>query len=801
MNIKIKKVMVLGSGVMGSAIAAHFANIGIPSYLLDIVPPKSSDDDKKRGLTENNPQFRNRIAQSNLEKLRKAKPAPFYEKDFESLITCGNFDDNLNWVSEVDWVIEAVLEKLDVKRALFSRVLKHWKEGTILSTNTSGISINQISEGFTENQKKHFLGTHFFNPPRYMKLLEIIPTEKTDPEIVRFISHFGERSLGKGIVYAKDTPNFIANRIGIFGMMDVMRLMVLGKYTVPEIDAITGPALGRPKSASFRTADLVGIDTFCHVAKNVYDSLPNDESRNIFILPDFLKKMVEGGLIGDKSGQGFYKKVRGEKKEILAIDYEKLEYYPTEKPKFGSIETSKNFENTDERIRSVVYAKDRAGEFAWKNISNILLYSANRIPEISDDIVNIDRAMKWGFNWELGPFEIWDAIGVQQSVEMMGKEGKKIPEFVKELVASGKNSFYKSKNGKNFYFDVKTLDYKEVEKDQKIILLSPLKEQSKIIKKNAGASLIDIGDDVLCLEFHSKMNSIGQDIISLMKEAVKLTEANYRGLVIGNEGENFSVGANLMMLLLEAQEGNWDEIDLIVREFQSVNMLLKYCVKPVVIAPFGITLGGGCEVVLHGSRVRALAETYIGLVEVGVGVIPAGGGTKEMLIRNMDLVPKDVPVDPFPYVRKAFETIGMAKVATSAYEARNFLFLRPEDSVTTNKDFLIQDAKNDVLAMSLAGYKPPRRANKILAQGESALSTIKMALYNMKEGGYISEYDAFIGEKLMYILAGGNHIQKREVTEDYILDLEKEVFLSLCGQRKTQERMQYMLKNGKPLRN
>jgi 3-hydroxyacyl-CoA dehydrogenase len=801
MTREITKVAVLGSGVMGSAIAAHLANAGIPSYLLDIVPKELTPEETAKGLSLASPAVRNRIVNAGLDSAKKARPAAFYSSDFARLITIGNFDDNLAWLKDVDWIIEVVVERLDIKQSLLKRVDTIRKPGTIVSSNTSGIPINQIKEGLSEDFRKHFLGTHFFNPPRYMKLLEIIPTAETLPDVVGTMASFGERTLGKGIVYCKDRPNFIANRIGVFAMMEAMRTMLEGNFTIEEVDQMTGPATGKPKSATFRTGDIVGIDTLVHVANNLYEAVPDDEMRQMFVVPEFIKKLVENKMLGDKTKQGFYKKVKGEGKNILTLDYTTLQYRERQKGKFASIEAGKNIESLTERLKMLTYANDRAGEFIWKTTGAILLYSANRIPEISDDIVNVDKAMRWGFNWQLGPFEMWDAIGVEASVKKMRAEGKTIPPMVEKLLASGEKSFYEKSNGVTYYFDVKSGKHVAAEEKTGLVLLPSYRDRNRLIKKNSGASLIDIGDGVACLEFHSKMNAIGEDILSMTSFAVQEVGKNFEGMVVGNEGDNFSVGANIMLMLMSAQEGDWDELDMMARAFQKATQSLKFSPKPVVAAPFGMTLGGGCEFALGADKIRTAAELYMGLVEVGVGIIPAGGGCKEMLVRALDGVPKDSDADLFPFVKRVFETIGMAKVSTSAVEAKEIGFLRKSDGITMNKDYLIADAKATVLAMVKEGYKQPMSRTDIPVLGESALATLKMGMYLMKSAGRISEYDMHVGTKLAYILCGGDLSAKSLVSEQYILDLEREAFLSLAAERKTQERLAYMLKNGKALRN
>jgi len=798
---RINKVAVLGSGTMGAQIAAHCANAGLEVLLLDITPKELTKQEEARGLTLESKAVRNRIVNGGLDAAKKIKPAAFFSPRVTGLISTGNFDDDLEKLSSADWIIEAVIEKLEIKRDLFSRVDRFRKTGTIVSSNTSGIPIRAMSEGMSEDFRKHFLGTHFFNPPRYLKLLEVIPTADTQEEVVSNIADFCDRRLGKGIVFAKDTPNFIANRIATFSSLNAVRVMMEGGYSIEEVDAITGPVVGRPKSASFRTTDIVGLDTALYVAENLYQAVPNDERRDVLVPPDFMREMVKRGWTGNKAGQGFYKKQRGEggKTEYEVFDYKTLEYKPAEKVRFPSIDAAKANENTAERIRALIYGKDRVGEFLWKTISANLIYTANRIPEIADDIVNIDNAVKWGFNHELGTFELWDAIGVEKSVAKMREEGQEIPPLVQKLLDSGKKSFYEKREGRTYYFDFASGDYEEVAPRAGVTVLKSLKDQSKVIKKNASASLIDLGDGVACLEFHSKMNAIGADTISMMNFSVKEAGENYEALVIGNQAENFSVGANIMLLLLGIQEGEWDEIGMSVRQFQNANMNLRYSAKPVVVAPQGMALGGGCEITMHGDKARAAAESYIGLVEVGVGLIPGGGGVKELVLRAVeDTSPEE---DLFNRIKNVSQTIAMARVSTSAVEARELGFLRESDHITMNRDRLIEDAKQTALAMVREGYEQPHPRTDIPVLGEPALATIKMAVHMMVRGGFISEYDAHVAKKLAHIITGGDLSHKTLVSEQYLLDLEREAFVSLCGEKKTQERIQHMLKTGKPLRN
>jgi 3-hydroxyacyl-CoA dehydrogenase len=645
---------------------------------------------------------------------------------------------------------------------------------------------------------------HFFNPPRYMHLVELIRTEWTKGEVTCSMAGFLDERLGKGVVVAKDRPNFIANRIGTYGALVTMRAMLDDGYSIEEVDRITGPAAGRPKTATFRTFDLVGLDVFAHVVKNLHENLPDDPERAIFVMPEFVTKMIERGLLGNKTKAGFYqrKKGDGDKREIWTLDTATLDYRPSQKVKLPSLDMAKNIEDTRERLNTLTWAKDRAGQFLWKTISKTLTYTADRIPEIADTVVEVDRAMRWGFNWELGPFEVWDAMGVEKSVAKLKEEGRSIPANVQKLLDSGAQTFYKQENGQRFYFDFASSKYLPLADAPGTIVLKSVKDRTAVIKKNSGASMIDLGDGVACVEFHSKMNSIGGDTLEMLRFAIAETEKNFVGLVVGNQGVNFSVGANLMLMLMEAQDENWEELEMIGRYFQSSVMSLRYSSKPVVVAPFQMVFGGGCEMVLHADRVRAAAETYIGLVEAGVGIIPAGCGTKEMLVRAMDSIPDDMKdADPFPFVKRAFETIALAKVATSAEEARDLGFLRAEDSISMNSDRLIADAKKQVLALAATGYVQAQPRKDILALGAPALATLKLGVHLMKRAGYISDHDALIGEKLARILTGGDLNHATRVSEQYLLDLDREAFLSLIGTRNTQDRIGHMLKTGKPLRN
>ncbi|XWN51552.1 3-hydroxyacyl-CoA dehydrogenase/enoyl-CoA hydratase family protein [Anoxybacillus flavithermus] len=792
--MRIKKAAVLGSGVMGSGIAAHLANVGIPTLLLDIVPKELTAEEQAKGWTLEHKQVRNRIVNQAVQRLLKQKPAPLMSKANLALIEVGNFEDDFHRLAECDWIIEVVVERLDVKKSVFEKVDEVRKQGSIVSSNTSGISIEAMAEGRSDDFKKHFLGTHFFNPPRYLKLLEVIPTKHTDPAVVTFMKQFGENVLGKGVVLAKDTPNFIANRIGTYGLLVTVREMMKGGYSVGEVDSVTGPLIGRPKSATFRTLDVVGLDTFIHVANNVFEKVEGEE-KEAFTVPSFMKTMVEKGWLGSKSGQGFFYK-KG--KDIFELNYETLEYEPTKKLKAPSIEMSKQAKGTANKLKALVYANDRAGQLLWNILSPTLLYSAKLLGEIADDIVAIDRAMKWGFGWELGPFETWDAIGVRQSVEKMKAEGRQVPSWVEDMLASGHETFYKHEHGRVSYYD--RGQYKPVEENEKVIHIQRLKEQKGVIKKNSGASLIDLGDDVALLEFHSPNNAIGFDIVQMINYALEEVDRNYKGLVIGNQGKNFCVGANLAMILMEAQDDNYFEIEMVVRQFQQAMMNIKYSTKPVVVAPFAMTLGGGTEICLPASRIQAAAETYMGLVEVGVGLIPGGGGNKELYIKHLSGMPNGVEFDLQKVANKVFETIAMAKVSTSAAEARELNFLNAQDSISINGDHLIHDAKQTVLALYESGYKPPMR-RKVPVVGETGYATLLLGAQGMYLSGYISEHDLKIAKKLAYVIAGGSVPYGTEVDEQYLLDLEREAFLSLVGEPKTQARMQHMLLKGKPLRN
>ena len=798
---KIRKVAVLGAGTMGASIAAHLANVGIPCYLLDIVLPEVSEEEQAAGITREDKTFRNKLAVAAIKNLTKMRPAAFYDKKDVNLLIPGNLEDDLDKLAEVDWVIEVVVERLDIKKQLFEKVAQNIKPGTIVTTNTSGLSINAMVEERSAEFKKNFLGTHFFNPPRYMKLLEVIPGRDTAPEIVETLVAFGDKVLGKGVVLAKDTPNFIANRIGVYGLLEIVAAMEQDGLTVEEVDALTGLAMGRPKSASFRTMDMVGLDVFLHVAETVKNSATEEWEIKAFEIPSFMQEMVAKKLLGEKNKLGFYKvEEKDGKKDILAIDYKTLSYRPKEKAKFACLEASKKAKSKADSIKALVNADDRGSAFAWKTLRSVIIYAAIKLEEIADDIVAVDRAMRWGFNWEQGPFEIWDAIGVKEATERIEKDGLEVPAVVKSLLGAGLDSFYKKEKGITAYFDQKSKQYRLLDPPAGIIQLSDYKEAGKVVLSNEDASLVDMGDGVVCLEFHSQQQAIGPEVLSMINKAVVEVEKNWQGMVIANQARNFCVGANLMMVLMGAQAEDWDELDMVVYNFQNALMRVKYSEKPVVAAPHSMALGGGYEILAHSDTIVAAAETYMGLVELGVGVVPAAGGTKEMVLRSCENVMDNEAVDLLPFIREAFMTVAQAKVSTSAKEAWSLGYMRSQDTFVANGDRRIADAKNKVLAMVSTGYKPPVQ-RKIRVLGERGMAALKAGIYTMKEGRYISEYDAHLADKLAYIMCGGPLPEGSWVTEQHLLDLEREVFLHLCGQPKTQDRIGHMLKTGKPLRN
>jgi 3-hydroxyacyl-CoA dehydrogenase len=804
MKRRIERAAVLGAGTMGARIAAHFANAGLPCLLLDIVPKDAASGD------------RNKLVTAGIDAAKKSKPASFFTSALASKISIGNFEDDLARVADADWIIEVVAENLEIKRSLLAKVAAVRKPGSIVTTNTSGLPVHSIAEGLPEEFQQHWAGTHFFNPPRYLKLVEVIPGPKTGPDVLQTLADFCDRRLGKGVVFAKDTPNFIANRIGTYSMLNALRLMEKLGMTVEEVDACTGPAVGWPKSATFRTADIVGLDVLMHVVRNIYETAPNDESREAYKVPAFVEEMAKRKWLGDKTGQGFYKPVKGGQgeKEILTLDLNTMEYRPRQKARFASIEAGKSIDGTQERLRTLVAPTfegqkgDKAQQFIWGGLSEMCLYAGRRMPEISGHIVDVDRAMRWGFGWELGPFQTVDALGLQAFVEQVKKEGRALPPIFEKALSAGRKSFYESEKTSTLVFDLASGGAQKVEDPAGIIILQSLKDAGREVERNSGASLIDLGDGVVCCEFHSKMNAIGADLIAMIHKGIKRLEGDFDAMVIANQAANFSVGANLMLVLVGAQEQEWDDLHMAVKQFQNVNLAIKYAPKPVVSAPQGMALGGGCEISLHAAKINAAAEAYIGLVETGVGLIPGGGGTKEMLIRANENAASGEDLDLFHTLRPVFENIAMAKVGTSAEESRELGYLRCGDSVSMNRERLVADAKQTALAMVRSGWKPAApswqegaQTTQIKVLGESFLSAAKMVIHLMVRGGYASDYDAHVARKLANILAGGALSAPQKVSEQYLLDLEREAFVSLLGEKKTQERIAHTLKTGKPLRN
>jgi 3-hydroxyacyl-CoA dehydrogenase len=812
---RINKVAILGAGTMGARIAAHFANAGVPSYLLDIVP---ADVPAGAGAVA-----RNKIAAAGLDAAKKSKPAAFMDSSLARLVTVGNFDDDLKKLAEVDWIIEAVVENLDIKRALLRKVEAIRKPATMITTNTSGLPVGKIAEGFSDDFRRSWFGTHFFNPPRYMRLLELIPTPEADRALIDAVTHFCDVQLGKGVVLAKDTPNFIGNRIGTFSVLNVMRLMQEMDLTIEDVDALTGQAVGWPKSATFRTIDLVGLDILGHVVSNMTANV-HDE-RSDLRLPDFFTQMLERKWLGDKTKGGFYKKVKGGsggEDERLALDWKTLDYHPRQKPKFAALDMAKNIEDTGARLRMLLGLEgspqkgDKAGAFLWSALTDLWTYSANRVPEISDSIVEIDRAMRLGFNWELGPFELWDAAGVEATVARMKKEGRPVAANVEKLLASGKKSWYaddpKTSSGRA-YFDLATGNWKPVLVPEGVWSVAVAKKSNGVVKKNSGASLVDLGDGVACIEFHSKMNSLGADIVGFILQTLRPGGPGdaFDAFVITNDATNFSVGANLMLLLMSVQEEEWDDVDLAIRQFQGMTQAIKFSPKPVVVSAFGLCLGGGTEISLHAAARQPHAELYTGLVEVGVGLLPGGGGCKEMLLRAVDGAAAAHgksssealagSIEMLEAMKRAFETIATAKVATSAHEAHGLGFLHDSDRITMNRERVLSDAKARAIELVRAGYEPPVPRTDIPAPGEGLLATLRMGVHMMRQGDYITEYEVKLGTKIAEILCGGNVTPGSLISEQYVLDLEREGFKSLCGEKKTQERIQYTLKTGKTLRN
>ena len=762
----IRTVGIVGAGTMGAQIGALFASIGVDVWLLDLTP---------------------QLSKESVQRVRKQKPDPFYTPDAAARIRTGGFDEHFGVLADCDWIIEAVVERADIKRPLLERIDKIRRPGSIVSTNTSGLSIAELAEGRSDDFRSHWLGTHFFNPPRYLRLLEIIPTPSTDPDVLARVQAYADLRLGKGVVVAKDTPNFIANHIGIHGVFRVLEALATARYSIEEIDAMTGPAIGRPKSATFRTLDIAGIDVFVHVARTLADTLSDPDARRAFEPPPFVLEMLKRGWIGEKAGQGFYKRIKGSggQSQILVLDPATLEYQPSTHVSLPALEAARAIEDAGQRLRAIFLGKDRVGEFTRSTLGSSLLYAAQVTPAIAHGIDDVDRAMRWGFGWDTGPFEIFDAIGVRAVVDAAAP-GALVPGLVQQVLDTGRDRFR---------------DGGLQPAGPGLEIMRIAREQSRIVKQNAGASLIDLGDGVLGVEFHSKMNAIGGDAIEMLHAGTQEAARNFRALVVGNESVNFSAGANLMLLLMEAQEGNWEEVDMMVRAFQAATTALRYADVPVVVAPVGLAIGGGCEIALHGDRVQAAAETYMGLVEVGVGLIPAGGGTKEMLIRCLESRPQGSQVDLLPYVQRAFETIAFGKVATSGPDAKRMGYLRATDGITMNRDRLIADAKARALARVAEGYQPPARPTAIPVGGENLLATLNLGVHLARRGDRISDHDALIGRKLAWILSGGSLPHATTVSEQYLLDLEREAFISLCGEPKTLERIGYTLKTGKTLRN
>lgn len=798
---RIEKVAVIGSGIMGSGIACHFANIGVQVLLLDIVPRELSDAEKAKGLSLEDKVVRNRLVNNALTAAIKSRPAPLYHKDFAKRITTGNLKDDIAKVKDVDWIIEVVVERLDIKQQVFENLEKHRTPGTLITSNTSGIPIKFMNEGRSEDFRQHFCGTHFFNPPRYLKLFEIIPGPDTKQEVLDFLNGYGEKFLGKTSVVAKDTPAFIGNRIGIYGIQSLFHLVTEMGLTIEEVDKLTGPVIGRPKSATFRTVDVVGLDTLVHVANGIYENCPEDEEHELFKLPAFIDTMMENKWLGSKTGQGFYKKIKNEdgSSEIVSLDLDSMEYRKKKRASFATLEMTKSVDKVIDRFKVLVNGKDKAGEFYRKNFGSMFAYVSKRIPEITDELYKIDDAMKAGFGWEHGPFEIWDAIGLSEGIKLINDLGKEPAAWVTEMKDAGVESFYTVKDGATFFYDIPKKTHEKIPGQDAFIILDNIRKSNEVFK-NSGVVIEDLGDGILNVEFQSKMNSIGGDVLAGVNKAIDLAEKEYDGLVVGNQGANFSVGANIGMIFMMAVEQEYDELNMAVKYFQDTCMRLRYSSVPVVVAPHGMTLGGGCEMTLHADRVVAAAETYIGLVEFGVGVIPGGGGSKEMALRASDTFEKnDVELNR---LQEYFLTIGMAKVATSAYEAYDTGILQHgKDIVVVNKDRQIATAKAVARMMADQGYTKPIQRTDVRVLGKQALGMFLVGTDSMEAGHYISEHDKKIANKLAYVMAGGDLSEPSYVSEQYLLDLEREAFMSLTTERKTLERLEHMIKKGKPLRN
>jgi 3-hydroxyacyl-CoA dehydrogenase len=798
---RIKKIAIIGSGIMGSGIACHFANIGVEVLLLDIVPRELTDKEKAAGLTLEDKVVRNRLVNDALATALKSKPSPIYHKKFANRITTGNLEDDIAKVKDVDWIMEVVVERLDIKKQVFEKLEKHRTPGTLITSNTSGIPIKFMSEGRSEDFQKHFCGTHFFNPARYLRLFEVIPGPKTDQAVLDFLNSYGEQFLGKTSVVAKDTPAFIGNRIGIFSIMNVFHIVKELGMTIEEVDKLSGPVIGRPKSATFRTIDVVGLDTLVHVANGIKDNCPDDERQDLFNIPDFINKMLENNWLGSKTGQGFYKKTKNAegKTEILSLDLDTLEYRQKKSAKFATLELTKSIDNVVDRFEVLVNGKDKAGDFYRKHFAALMAYVSHRIPEITEELYKIDDAMKAGFGWGHGPFQIWDAIGVEKGIEFIKAEGLEPNAWITEMLASGSKSFYSVKNGATYAYDIKKKSHEKIPGQDSFIILDNIRKSNEVFK-NSGVVVEDLGDGILNCEFRSKMNTIGGDVLAGLNKAVDLAEKDFDGLVIGNQGANFSVGANIGMIFMMAVEQEYDELNMAIKYFQDTMMRMRYSAIPTVAAPHGMSLGGACELSMHADKVVAAAETYIGLVEFGVGVIPGGAGSKEMALRASDTFHKgDVELN---VLQEYFLTIGMAKVATSAYEAFDMGVLQKgKDIVVVNKDRQIATAKAHARLMADAGYTQPVKRKDVKVLGKQALGMFLVGTDSMEASHYISEHDQKIANKLAYVMAGGDLSEPTLVTEQYLLDLEREAFLSLCTERKTLERIQHMLKTGKPLRN
>ena len=799
MKRNIEKVAVLGSGIMGSGIAAHLAGIGLQVLLLDISPKELNEAEKSKGLSLDHPSVQKRIVNDSLSKSLKSKPSPIYNASFANRIKTGTFENDLHQIAEVDWIIEVVVERLDIKKQVFESVEKHRKPGTLISSNTSGIPIHLMAEGRSEDFQQHFLGTHFFNPARYLRLLELIPGPKTNQETIRFFEHFGRKFLGKSVVVAKDTPAFIGNRIGIFSIQSLFHRVKDLEMTIEEVDKLTGPVIGRPKSATFRTVDVVGLDTLVHVANGIKEHCTSDERHELFSLPDFIESMMEANRLGSKTGEGFYKKIKkDDKSEILSLELTTGEYRAAKKAKFATLEKTKSVSNVADRFPILVAGSDKAGEFYRLVFADLFAYVSHRMGEITDAIYKIDDAMKAGFGWEHGPFEIWDAVGLQKGIELVKKQNLELPAWIEELAAN-QSSFYKVVEGKTHYYDTELKTYQNIPGREGFILLDNLREKQTVYE-NKDFSLIDLGEGIVCAEFHSKMNTIGADVLTGLNKAIDIAEERFDGLVVGNQGANFSVGANLGMIFMLAVEQEYEELNAAIAYFQNTMMRMRYSGIPVISAPHGMCLGGGCELSLHADKVVASAETYIGLVEFGVGVIPGGGGTKEMTLRASDAFKKnDVELN---ILREHFLTIAMAKVSTSGHEAYDLgLFEKSKDVIVINRDEQLSIAKSYARVLADAGYVKPIERTDIKVLGKQALGMFMVGTDSMKAGNYISEYDLLMADKLAYVMSGGDLSATTTVSESYLLDIEREAFLSLCGQRKTLERIQHMLTTGKPLRN